>query len=209
MLHKIMSLGLVLGLAALLAACNDAPKASVAVVNTEKVFKECKAGQAAMAHLQEVSKALQAKTQKAQETLEASQSEDNMQAFQQALGEYQATIGAEQQRLVALINDQFNAVVDKLRTDKGFSVVLAREAVMSYDASADITDDVVKAMDAANIDLKLNAAKPAEAAPAAAKPAAEAKPAEAAPAAAAPTAEVKPADAKPADPAKPAEAKKE
>ena len=93
--------------------------------------------------------------------------EQTMQAFQKAVTEYQVTLGGEQQRLVALLNDKYMAVLEKYRKDNGLAVILSKEAAMAFDPAADITAKVVEAMDKENIDLKVPAKAEAPAAPAA------------------------------------------
>ena len=174
---KTLSALSVLVLAAfLLTGCNGAGKPQVGVVDAAAVFKQCKAGQQAMAYLQEQAKTLQEGVQQAQKAAESNQNEQTMQAFQKAVTEYQVTLGGEQQRLVALLNDKYMAVLEKYRKDNGLAVILSKEAAMAFDPAADITAKVVEAMDKENIDLKV----PAKAdAPKAEAPAAPAAPAEA------------------------------
>lgn len=176
---KTLSALSVLVLAAfLLTGCNGGGKPQVGVVDAAAVFKQCKAGQQAMSYLQEQAKALQEGVQQAQKAAESNQNEQTMQAFQKAVTEYQVTLGGEQQRLVALLNDKYMAVLEKYRKDNGLAVILSKEAAMAFDPAADITAKVIEAMDKENIDLKL--APKAEAAPAEApKAEAPAAPAEA------------------------------
>jgi outer membrane protein len=169
---KTLSALSVLVLAAFLLAGCDGGKAQVGVVDAAAVFKECKAGQAAMAYLQEQAKTLQEGVQKAQQAAEGNQNEQTMQAFQKAVTEYQVKLGGEQQRLVTLLNERYMAVLEKYRKDNGLSVILSKEAAMAYEPSADITAKIVAAMDKENIQFEAPAA-PAE------TPAAPAAPAEA------------------------------
>lgn len=168
-MKRLTTLSLLVLSAIVLTACgNQGGKPQVAVVDAAVVFKQSKAGQQAMSYLQELSKSLQEKVQKAQQAAEGSQNETSMQAFQQAVNEYQSTLGGEQQRLVGLLNERFNAVVEKYRKEAGLGVVLAKEAVMAFDPAADISAKIVEALDKENIDLKLpkveKAAEPAAAA---------------------------------------------
>ena len=178
---KTLSALSVLVLAVLLLAGCDGGKAQVGVVDAATVFKQCKAGQEAMAYLQEQAKTLQEGVQKAQQAAESNQNEQTMQAFQKAVTEYQVTLGGEQQRLVTLLNDKYVAVLEKYRKDNGLAVILSKEAAMAYDPAADITSKIVAAMDKETIDLKApaKAEAPKAEAPKAEAPAAPAAPAEA------------------------------
>jgi len=105
-------------------------------------------------------------------------------------------MGAEQQRVVGLLQDQFNKVLEKYRKDNKVDVILAKDVVLSYDESSDITNKVIEEINKITIDLnakpeapKADAAAPAPEAKDAKAPKADAAKAPAA--AAAPAAETK------------------
>ncbi len=197
-MKKFCTFLLLVAVASLLAACNNTPK--IAVVDGAKVFRESKPGQDAMAYLRTKSNDLQAEAKAAQEKVQAKQSQENAAAFQEAVTKYQTTMGAEQQRVVGLLQENFNKLLEKYRKDNKVDVVIAKDVVLSSDESTDITNKIIEEFNKTTIDLN---AKPAAAKvdAAAAKP--EAKP-EAKPAAKADAkADAKP-EAKPAaEPKKP------
>ena len=197
-MKKISALLLMVAVASLLAACNNTPK--IAVVDGAKVFRESKPGQDAMAYLRTKSNDLQAEAKAAQEKVQAKQSQENAAAFQEAVTKYQTTMGSEQQRVVGLLQENFNKLLEKYRKDNKVDVVIAKDVVLSSDEATDITNKIIEEFNKTTIDLNAKPAPVADAAKPA--PAAEAKP-EAAKAA--PAAEAKP-EAKP-EAAKP-EAKK-
>ena len=190
-MKKLSALLLLVAVASLLAACNNTPK--IAVVDGAKVFRESKPGQDAMAYLRTKSTDLQAEAKAAQEKVQAKQSQENAAAFQEAVTKYQTTMGAEQQRIVGLLQENFNKILEKYRKDNKLDVVIAKDVVLSSDETSDITNKVIEEFNKTTIDLS---AKPAAAAPGAAAPAA------AAPAADAPKAEAPKAEAPKADEAK-------
>lgn len=200
-MKKLSALLLLVALACVLSACNNSNK--IAVVDGAKVFRESKPGQDAMAYLRTKSTDLQAEAKAAQEKVQAKQTPENAAAFQAAVTKYQTTMGTEQQRVVGLLQDQFNKILEKYRKDNKVDVILAKDVVLSYDEASDITNKVIEEINKTTIDLN---AKPE------AKPepkAEEAKPEAAkadAPKADAPKADAKPAAAvaKPAAPAAPA-----
>lgn len=195
-MKKLCALLLLALAASVLAGCNSNNK--IAVVDGAKVFRESKPGQEAMAYLRNKSTELQAEAKAAQEKVQAKQTQENAAAFQEAVTKYQTTMGSEQQRVVGLLQDQFNKILEKYRKDNKVDVILAKDVVLSYDEASDITNKVIEEINKTTIDLN---AKP-EAKPEAAAPKADAP---AAPAAASAPA----APAKPAAPAAPAaEAKK-
>jgi outer membrane protein len=204
-MKKLCALLLLALAASVLAGCNNNNK--IAVVDGAKVFRESKPGQEAMAYLRNKSTELQAEAKAAQEKVQAKQTQENAAAFQEAVTKYQTTMGAEQQRVVGLLQDQFNKILEKYRKDNKVDVILAKDVALSYDEASDITNKVIEEVNKATIDL--NAKPEAKPEAAAGAPKVEAPAAPAAPAAVAPAAPKaeKPA-AKPAASAAPAEAKK-
>ena len=189
-MKKLLSFLLLAALAATLAGCNNTPK--IAVVDGAKVFRESKPGQDAMAFLRDKNNELQAEAKAAQDKVQAKQTQENAAAFQEAVTRYQTTMGAEQQRVVGLLQEQFNKILEKYRKDNKVDVIIAKDVALSYDEANDITNKVIEEINKTTLDLK---AKPAVAAtPDAAAPAA--------PAADAPKADAPKADAKPAAEAK-------
>ncbi|MDP2848510.1 MAG: OmpH family outer membrane protein [Humidesulfovibrio sp.] len=193
-MKKFCALLLLVAMASVLAGCNNNNN-KFAVVDGAKVFRESKPGQEAMAYLRTKSTELQAEAKAAQEKVQAKQTQENAAAFQEAVTKYQTTMGTEQQRVVGLLQDQFNKVLEKYRKDNKVDVILAKDVVLSYDEASDITNKVIEEINKTTIDLNAKPeAKPeAPAVGAPAAPAASAAPA-AAPAPAAPAA--KPAEAK-------------
>jgi len=205
-MKKLCALLLLAALVSVLAACGN-NTSKIAVVDGAKVFRESKPGQEAMAYLRTKSTELQAEAKAAQEKVQAKQTQENAAAFQEAVTKYQTTMGAEQQRVVGLLQEQFNKILEKYRKDNKVDVILAKDVVLSYDEAADITNKIIEEINKASIDLNAKPVAPADKA--------EAKPAgPAAPVAPADKAAVKPAAAPAAPaaaapaPAKPAEAKK-
>lgn len=205
-MKKLCAFLLLAALVSVLAACGN-NNSKIAVVDGAKVFRESKPGQEAMAYLRTKSTELQAEAKAAQEKVQARQTQENAAAFQEAVTKYQTTMGAEQQRVVGLLQEQFNKVLEKYRKDNKVDVILAKDVVLSFDEAADITNKIIEEVNKSSIDLNAKPAVPAdkaEAKPAVpgapAKP--EAKP-EAKPAAPAPAKPEAKAEAKPAEPKKP------
>lgn len=204
-MKKLCALLLLVAVASVLVGCNNNNK--IAVVDGAKVFRESKPGQEAMAYLRNKSTELQAEAKTAQEKVQAKQTQENAAAFQEAVTKYQTTMGAEQQRVVGLLQDQFNKVLEKYRKDNKVDVILAKDVVLSYDEASDITNKVIEEVNKATIDLNAKPEAKPEAAAAVGAPKADAP--AAAPAAPAAPAKVEAKPAAPAAPAaKPAEAKK-
>jgi len=155
----------------LLTGCNQQAEVKIGVVDEATAFKDNKAAAAAMAYLQEIGAPLQKKAEAAYKAMQAEQSEENVAAYKTAMGELQNVMNGEQQRIVALIDQKFNETLDAYRAEKGLTLILSKESVISSADSIDITSDIVAAMD--NIELDLKPAAKKEAAPEA--PASESK----------------------------------
>ena len=186
-MKKLCALLLLAVVASVLVGCNDTSN-KIAVVDGAKVFRESKPGQEAMAYLRDKSTELQAELKAAQDKVQAKQTQENAAAFQEAVTKYQTTMGAEQQRVVGLLQDQFNKILEKYRKDNKVDVILAKDVVLSYEETSDITNKIIEEINKASIDLKAQPAPAADAAAPAEAPKADAPKADAAAPAAAPAA---------------------
>ncbi len=187
---------------ALLAACNDnggsaGAGASVALIDQNRLYMESQTGQKGMEMLQGMSGEMQSQLQSMQEEMAKEGTEQEKQErsrrFQQNLSAAQARMGAEQTRIVGILQENVTSVLDDIRKQRGIAVVLPVESALSYDESMDITDEVIAALDKRNIDL----GKPQEPAKAPAEAPAE-QPAEQ------PVEQPAPAPEQPAEPQAPA-----
>jgi outer membrane protein len=160
-MKKFSALLLMVAVASLLAACNNSPK--IVVVDGAKVFRESKPGQDAMAYLRTKSTDLQAEAKAAQEKVQAKQTQENAAAFQEAVTKYQTTMGAEQQRVVGLLQENFNKLLDKYRKDNKVDVIIAKDVVLSSDETTDITNKIIEEFNKTTIDLNAKPALPAAA----------------------------------------------
>ena len=191
---------------ALLAACNDnggtaGASGSVALIDQNRLYMESQTGKKGMEMLQGMSGDMQSQLQSMQEEMSKEGTEQEKQErsrrFQQTLSAAQAKMGAEQTRIVGILQENVTAVLDEFRKERGIAVVLPVENALSYDKSLDITDDVIAALDKRSIDLS----KPAEQG---ATPAGEPEE-QPAPAVEKPAEQPAEQPAQPAEPAKPAQ----
>lgn len=168
---RTMSLSLVaLLLASLLAVGCQQPSAeqsaaSVAFIDQNRVFMQCAAGAKGMQVLQELSKKLQDELKGMQgDAKENGDKETKDRAYQEKLANFQAVMSEEQQRIVGVLTENFNQILDEYRTKHKVAAVLPLEVAISFDKSTDITEMVIAAMNARNISL--DAPKAADKAPA-------------------------------------------
>lgn len=158
---------------ALLAACNDTggtsgAGASVALIDQNRLYMESQAGKKGMEMLQGMSAEMQSQLQSMQEEMAQEGTEQEKQErnrrFQQNLSASQARMGAEQNRIVGVLQEHVEAVLAEYRKEHGVAVIMPVEAALSYDEAMDITDEVIAALDKRDIDL--GQPQPAEQAPA-------------------------------------------
>ncbi|QJB56207.1 OmpH family outer membrane protein [Pseudodesulfovibrio sp. zrk46] len=150
----------------MLTGCNQqaAPSITVGVVDEAAAFQKNQLAAKAMAYLQEMGAPLQKEAEAAYKAMQADQNETTVAAYKKAMGELQAVMNGEQQRIVGLVDAKFNEVLEAYRVEKGLTLILSRESVISSAETVDITADIVAAMDKLEVDF----AKPeAPAAPAA------------------------------------------
>lgn len=145
----------------LLAGCNQQPGITVGVVDEAAAFQKNQAAAKAMEYLQNLGGPLQQKAEAAYKTMQEDQNEENVAAYKAAMAELQQVMNGEQQRIVALIDAKFNEILENYRKEKGLTMILSKESVISFDNTVEITDDIVAAMDALELDFKAPAAEPA------------------------------------------------
>ncbi|MDY7002174.1 MAG: OmpH family outer membrane protein [Thermodesulfobacteriota bacterium] len=151
-----------------LSACTQPPSgdgAKIVVIDPGKIFRECTVGMEASKYFKDVNEKFQAEAQSLQEEMQKNKNEENTQKFQKAVADYQARIGAEQTRIATLLDEKFKKVLNEYRAKNNVGVILNKGDVLSFDARADVTDAIVKAMNDQHIDLfppKEPAAEPAD-----------------------------------------------
>ncbi len=155
MFKNMLKLAVIIALVAFVAGCQQQSNSNskVGFVDSNKVFKECKAGNKGMEYLKKSSEEFKTKFAEMQKSLAGNNTEANTRKFQEALGEYQTKMGAEQNRIVEALQSAFTKAVDEYRKANGYSVILGTEAAISYDESADISDKIIEAMD--KMDIKI------------------------------------------------------
>lgn len=176
----------VLCLAALVAACNqEAPKApKVGVVDPNEVFTKSTAAAEASKYLQAMSKSLQEEVMKVQkemqdDKLDQKAKDELSKQFQAKLMEYQQTVGKEQGRIVAVLNEALQKALEDYRVKNNYALILTKESALAMAPDADVTAGVVAALNAMDVKWKAEKAEePKAEAAAPAAPAAEEKKAE-------------------------------
>lgn len=156
MLKKAIKLTLLLTMAAFIAGCQQQAStgAKIGFVDTNRVFKECKAGAEGMEYLQKAGEEFQTKFTEMQKNLAGNQTEENTKKFQEALNEYQTKMGAEQNRIIEALQNAFGKAVEEYRKANGYSAILSVETAVSYDKSAEVTDKIIESMNKMDVKIK-------------------------------------------------------
>ena len=151
----------------LLSACQQQKGgAKIAVIDPTEVFQTCSVCKKGGEYLKARSEAMRTELTTMQQALQGDTSEDAPQKFQERYAALQEELMGEQNRIATLLNEAFVSVVEDYRTKNGVSVVLSKEDVLSMDESVNITQAVIEAMNAKNVDLELPEVEAPKAAPA-------------------------------------------
>ena len=166
-------LPLVLVCVFLVSACEQ-KGSTFAVADLQRVMRDCDAGKKVVDKLSAMAKESEDKLKPLQEKLDKKPDDADLQAqLQQAYMPLQQRMQAEQQNMMNQLVDATLRVVNKYREQKGYAAILPADVVFSIDAKLDVTNDLIAAVNAENIDLK-PLPEPKEPAAAPAAPAAEA-----------------------------------
>lgn len=140
----------------LLTACQQQKATGkIAVIDPSEVFQTCGVCKEGGEYLKARSEAMRTELTAMQAALQSDTSEDAPKKFQERYAALQEELMGEQTRIANLLNDAFSNVVEEYRVENGVAVVLSKEDVLSMDESVNITQAVIKAMDAKGVDLEL------------------------------------------------------
>jgi Skp family chaperone for outer membrane proteins len=144
-----------LALALFAFGCNGQTAPSVAVVNTDKVYKESDPSKAGMSYLEDLSTKLQTELTDLQKKMESNtKKKDAQAAFQQALMELQQRFSAEQQQVISTLNETYMKALENSRNKYKVQVIIPSDATLSVSPEADFTDKVITEMNAVPTSFK-------------------------------------------------------
>lgn len=119
-------------------------KASVAVVDMNRLLSESEPGKAGMAFLEGLQKGLQDKLNGIQDRLDKnSEDEEAQRDLQTAYMTFQNRMGKEQQNVAARLYDMLQGVLEDWRSRNGFGVVVSQDVALAFDRSLDVTDAIL------------------------------------------------------------------
>ena len=138
-----------LAVAMLLSACSQPSAPTVAVVNAGQVFQECESGKQAREYMEKLAEEMQADLRALQENFEnapATEREEAQRKLQSTVIEYQQRLRAEEQQILNKLTENYQTVLDEFRVANNLSLILRSEAMVSTSPEADITQQIIEAM---------------------------------------------------------------
>ena len=148
---------LALGLCLLLPACQqaDTAKPQLAVVDMARIMRDSEPGKAGVKFLEGIQAEMQSSLNDIQSRLQKNpndaQAQKELQTIYMAA---QQRMQTEQQNVINVLYDMVQRVINGYRTEKGYAVILNSEAAAAYDAKADVTADIVAAVNKQKVDFK-------------------------------------------------------
>ena len=151
-----MPLALLLSL--MLIACQQGEGTSqskLAVVDMTRIMRDSEAGKAGVKHLEALQADMQEQLNAIQGRLEKNGSDaDAQKELQTVYMMSQQRMQVEQQNVVNVLYDTMQRIINAYRADKGYALIISSEAAASFDPKADVTNDIIAAMDKQKIDFK-------------------------------------------------------
>lgn len=159
---KKLLLGLMLGAALFLVGCKEEKAApqepKIAVLNLGVVFQTSKASVAAAEYMSKMESELQGELEKSSQGLskdaDGNVTKEDMPKFQKLFGDLQQRYNAEQQMVLTRLNAMAMETVDEYRKQHGPEVIIRADQAFSFDPAVDITEKIVKLMDAKQISFE-------------------------------------------------------
>ena len=141
-----------LSLTVALAGCKSGDP-QVVCVDVEKIMTDSKAAREANEHLAKVQAILQKGLEVYQEELKKSPESQRQQELQQGLALLRRQLVLEQAAARNVVHKHMLAQIESWRADKGNTVVIARQSLLSAPATVDITADIQTRMDAGSVEF--------------------------------------------------------
>lgn len=167
----------------------------IGIVNTAMLYEKSEGAKQGMERLEKVQadaiarlETMQAELAVAQEAKDEAKVKELEASLQENLYKMQAVLTAEQEKVVGTLQKAMEEVLEAYRQEKGLTAIFADETVLSFDSAADVTEDIIKALNAKTIDFGPIPVLDATAAPAVITPGAPAEGTPATPAAETPAA---------------------
>ncbi len=170
-----------------LAACNSSQpqeKPAMAGVDLGRLMRDSEAGKEGMKFIEAQQKELQDQLDALQDKIEQKPNDEALMAeLQQLYGAAQQKIQAEGQNIASQILDLIQRTLDSYRDKNGYEIILGNDALVSYSPKLDVTEAVLKEVNAQKINFTslTQQTQQLQKAPEAAKEAEKEAPAEATP----------------------------
>ena len=140
----------------ILTGCKDEEKdtGKIGVVDIMAVYQESEPGVKAREYLEGLKNQLFENVSQLQQQAQESPDAEAALKIQQAYEEYQGILSTEQDRVFTILNEGFFKILEEYKAANGYAVILASDQVLSADKDADITKDVINAMNGLVLDIE-------------------------------------------------------
>lgn len=130
-------------------------KTGIAVVDMARIMRDSVPGKEGVKFLEGRQAALQADLDDIQSKVEKNPDDEKIvQELQQIFAVSQQHIQAEQQNVVNILFDAVQRVINEYRQKEGYDVILAMDAVASFNPQNDVTNAVIAEVDKLKLDFK-------------------------------------------------------
>ncbi len=121
--------------------------AKIVVVDPARLFQESEPGKAGIEHLKQLESAVQEQLKAAQGMIEKAPNDEALRGrVQKTFMGYQQLVNAEQQKVVQKINGLMQQTLQDYRSQKGYTAIMNAEGLLAFDPKADVTTEVIEAM---------------------------------------------------------------
>lgn len=156
---------LAVALCATLSACQTGGQ-KVALVDMGRVFQEAAPAQAGQQYLADLNMKLQTQFAEIQQKMgDKEPSPEEMAQIQQSVASLRANLESAQKRVMDRFDAKMTEVMDKYRADNGYTVMMLKETIVSFDKSIDVTEAIIAEMNKITLNFDADVAKPAAALP--------------------------------------------
>lgn len=129
------------------------PVMRVAVVDETRIFNESNAGLEGVKMLNELNKSLREQLAGMQAAAQDNGTDEDVANFRAAVQRYQEIMNSQQSALYEAVQESYVTILAEYRQANNIDVVFGQENALSYNPDVDITEEVIAALNTANVEL--------------------------------------------------------
>lgn len=151
---RIICMLLAMSISFALAGCDNQESPKLGVVDMNRLMADSSPGKAGLQYIESQQKELQAKLDAIQDRIEKNpQDEAAMQELQTVYAASQQKIQTEGQAVVTRLLESIQGAVDSFRKEKGYAMLIRKEAIDSFDPALDITNELMVEINKIKLDF--------------------------------------------------------